>query len=73
MIDGGKTLIIIGLAIAVLGGLAWLLGRAGFHGLPGDIAYEGRNTRIYFPIVSCIVLSIILTAIVWLWQWLSRR
>jgi hypothetical protein len=73
MIDGGKMLIIIGLALAVIGGIVWLLGRIGFRGLPGDIAYEGRNTRVYFPIVSCIVLSLILTGIMWVWRWLSGR
>ena len=73
MIDGGKMLIIIGLVVAVSGAMVWMLGRFGFHGLPGDISYEGRHTRVYFPIVSCIALSVILTAAMWLWRWLSGR
>ena len=73
MTDAGKLLIFLGLAIAVIGVIVWGLGRAGFHGLPGDVSYEGRNVRVYVPIVSCIVLSILLTLGMWIWQWLSRR
>jgi hypothetical protein len=56
-----------------VGAVVWGLGRAGFRGLPGDVRYESGNVRFYFPVVSCIVLSVILTALMWLWQWLGRR
>ncbi len=62
-----------GLALAVIGAIVWGLGRAGFHGLPGDVRYESSNVRVYFPIVTCIVLSVVLTALMWLWQWISRH
>ena len=39
----------------------WGLGR-----LPGDIAYKGKHTTIYFPIVTCIVISVVLTLVFWL-------
>ena len=73
MTDIGKVLILLGGAIAMIGVLFWALGRAGFHRLPGDISYQGQNVRVYFPIVSCIVLSILLTLSMWLWRWLSGR
>ena len=69
MTDIGKFLILTGLLLAVAGLLVWGLGRSGFSGLPGDIAIRGRNFRVYFPIVTCVALSLILSAIMWLWQW----
>jgi hypothetical protein len=66
-------LVLIGLVLAVVGAAVWGLGRAGFRGLPGDVRYESGNVRFYFPVVSCVVLSVILTALVWLVQWMGRR
>jgi uncharacterized membrane protein YidH (DUF202 family) len=73
MTDIGKFLVLCGGALAVLGAIVWALGRAGFRGLPGDISYQSQNVRFYFPILSCIVISILLTAGMWLWRWLSGR
>jgi Protein of unknown function (DUF2905) len=73
MINAGKMLVLIGLVLAVVGAAVWGLGRAGFRGLPGDVRYESGNVRFYFPVVSCVVLSVILTALVWLVQWMGRR
>lgn len=73
MNDAGKVLMILGAALLVVGAAVWGLGRAGFRGLPGDLRYESDHVRVYFPIVSCIVLSLLLSAALWLWQWLSRR
>ena len=50
-----------------------VLGRFGFRGLPGDVRYESGATRIYFPIVSCIVLSVLLTVGMWVWNYFTRR
>lgn len=69
----GKVLMLIGILVVVVGASLWTLGRLGFKGLPGDVRYEGQGTRIYFPIVTCVVLSVILTLMLWLWQWISRR
>ncbi|MEQ8822151.1 MAG: DUF2905 family protein [Sumerlaeia bacterium] len=63
MTDIGKALFISGLALAALGGLLWLLGRAGFQGLPGDISFQGERVKVVFPIVTCLVLSLLLTLI----------
>jgi hypothetical protein len=73
MANAGKLLVVLGLLVAVAGLVVWGLGRAEFRGLPGDIRYESGNVRFYFPVVTCIVLSVMLTALMWLWQWLGRR
>ncbi|WP_428939353.1 DUF2905 domain-containing protein [Fontivita pretiosa] len=73
MTDVGRTLILIGLVMVIIGAVVMLLGRSGFRGLPGDIAYEGEHVRIYFPIVTSLVLSLVLTLGLWLWRWLSGR
>jgi hypothetical protein len=69
----GKVLALLGLVLVALGGLLWFLGRADFKGLPGDIRYESDSVRFYFPIVSCILLSLLVSVGLWLWQWISRR
>ena len=52
----------MGLGLALLGGLVVLLGRVVDLGnLPGDLLYEGDNVRVYVPIATMIVLSVVLT------------
>jgi len=61
-----KILIFTGAAL-LLAGIVFLgLGKLGFFRLPGDIEMGGRNWKLFFPITSCIVISIILTLIFWL-------
>lgn len=62
----GKNLVFIGLVIAGIGALFWLFGRSGGGFLPGDIVVEKKNVRFYFPIVTCLVISLVLTLIAWL-------
>ena len=57
----GRVLLIIGVALAVVGGLAMLGIRLPFGRLPGDIAIEGEHGGFYFPIVTMIVVSVVLT------------
>ena len=57
---GGIVLVVVGAFFAFGGRLPFRLGR-----LPGDIAYQGKNSSFYFPIVTCIVLSVALTLILW--------
>jgi hypothetical protein len=61
-----KFLILFGAIIIVLGGLIILLGKVGLFRLPGDFEFGSRNWKIYIPIASSIILSIILTLILWL-------
>jgi len=57
----GVVLVGAGLLLSFGGKLPFRLGR-----LPGDIAYQGRHGSFYFPIVTCIVLSVALTLILWI-------
>ena len=59
----GPVLIMIGLAIVVIGLLVWWGGFGWFGRLPGDIRIERETVRVYIPIVSMIVISIILTLV----------
>ena len=60
----GKLLLVVGVVIAVVGVLFMLGARIPWLGnLPGDISYERGNTRFYFPIVTSIVVSILLTIV----------
>lgn len=68
----GKWLIAAGIFIAVLGVLVMLLGRVGLFKLPGDLEFGSKNWRVYFPIASCVIISIILTGILWLINYFRR-
>ena len=68
----GKWLIAAGIVIALLGVLVIALGRIGLFKLPGDLEFGSKNWRIYLPIASCIILSIILTLILWLINYFRR-
>ena len=68
----GKVLLITGIAISLSGVIIILLGNLGLFKLPGDIQLHGKNWRVYFPIASCIVLSIIITLIMWLINFFKR-
>jgi hypothetical protein len=72
--ETGRWLIILGILLVAVGGLLMVGGRLPLRlgRLPGDIVYHGRNTTIYFPIVTCIVLSVGLTLILWLVSALRR-
>ncbi len=65
MTDIGKILIGLGALLLVIGVVVVLLGRLNLPigRLPGDIVYGGKNTTVYFPIVTSIVLSIVLSLI----------
>jgi hypothetical protein len=69
----GWGLVMLGLIIAGIG-LVWVFapGFLKLGRLPGDIAIEGKNTRFYFPIVTCLVLSAVLSLIMWIIRALSR-
>ena len=68
MADLGKVLIVLGAVIVVVGVVVLAASRANLPigRLPGDILYRGKNTTFYFPIVTCIVLSVVLSLIFWI-------
>jgi len=63
----GKLLLVLGIVLVVVG--AWFAfgGRLPFRlgRLPGDVYYHGRRGSFYFPIVTCILASVVLTVIFW--------
>jgi hypothetical protein len=62
-----KTLILVGLALSALGGVMFALSKLGLGELPGDFTWQGKNTRIVFPLASSLLLSLILTVVLNLW------
>ncbi|MFD0681428.1 MULTISPECIES: DUF2905 domain-containing protein [unclassified Paenibacillus] len=66
LIIGGIVMIVAGVLWAV-GGRFLNLGR-----LPGDIAVEKGNFKVYFPIVTCIVISVVLSLIMYIIRWFTK-
>jgi hypothetical protein len=59
----GRLLLVAGLVIAVVGAFLALGGRLPFGRLPADISIQGQSGSLFLPIVSCVVLSILLTVV----------
>jgi uncharacterized membrane protein YkgB len=67
----GKMLIIIGVVIVIIGAVLLLAPKIPWLGrLPGDFSYKGKNFTFYFPLGTSILISIVLTLILWL---ISKR
>ncbi len=60
-----RFLIVLGLVILVVGLLWPYLSKLGLGRLPGDIVIERGNTTYYFPLVTCLLLSVVLSLILW--------
>lgn len=69
----GWMLIALGLLICGIG-VVWLLAPSipWLGRLPGDIRIERENFRFYFPLATCVLVSLLLTGILWLVRWFSR-
>ncbi len=66
MNDFGKFLVVVGFGIAAVGLLIWSgIGKGWLGHLPGDIHYTRGNTSFYFPVVTCLLVSVILSLILW--------
>jgi Protein of unknown function (DUF2905) len=63
LILAGVGLVCLGLIVSVLSRANLPLGR-----LPGDLVYKGRNTSVYFPWVTCLVVSALLSLLLWLFN-----
>jgi hypothetical protein len=70
----GKWLLVSGAVLIAVGGLLLLGSRLPLRPgrLPGDIAIEGRRGSFYFPIVTCLLLSVAMTLVLWLVGYLRR-
>jgi hypothetical protein len=68
----GRLLIAVGLALVALGVIVLVISKLNvpLGRLPGDIIYRRKNTTVYFPWVTCLIISVVLTLILWV---LNRR
>ena len=68
MTDMGRMLVVLGVALVVIGAIVMLLGRAGLAlgRLPGDFVYKGKHGTFYFPLASCIAISVVLSIVLFL-------
>ena len=67
MNEVGKFMVVAGLVMAGIGALLWAgFGRGWLGRLPGDINYTRENVSFHFPVVTCILVSIILSVVMWL-------
>jgi hypothetical protein len=66
----GRLLIFAGVALVLAGACVVLAEKAGIHlgRLPGDIRVEGKRGGFYFPVVTCILISIVLSLISWFFR-----
>jgi hypothetical protein len=74
MQDLGKMLVVTGLVLAGIGAAILLASRVGLPlgRLPGDISYKGKNVSFYFPLGTSILISVVLSAILYLISRLRR-
>jgi hypothetical protein len=70
----GRTLLLFGGLVVLIGAFFYFGGKLPFRlgSLPGDIVHRGEHTTFYFPIVTCLVLSIGLTLLLWLFSHFRR-
>ena len=68
LIDGGKLLVFLGVLLVGAGVVVMLLGRVHFPlgRLPGDFLYRGKNTTVYFPLATSVVVSVVLSVVLYL-------
>ena len=66
----GRLLIVAGIALVALGVLVSLAGRLPFRlgRLPGDIMIHGKSTTFYFPLGTCILLSVLFSVVLWIFR-----
>jgi Protein of unknown function (DUF2905) len=70
----GRMLLILGVVLVAVGALLYFGRRLPFHmgHLPGDIVHHGEHSTFYFPIVTCLAVSIALTLLFWLFNQFRR-
>ncbi len=70
----GRTLLVLGALLVFIGALLYFGGKLPLRlgRLPGDIVYRGEHTTFYFPIVTCLILSLGLSVLFWLFGQLRK-
>ncbi len=66
MKSAGLLLVLVGLALVVVGLLAYSGALSWFGRLPGDLRWEGEHTRVYVPLTSMILISVVLSLVAFL-------
>ncbi|KAA6464901.1 DUF2905 domain-containing protein [Acidobacteria bacterium AB60] len=68
MVQLGKALLGLGILLVVAGGVLMMAGRAGLPlgRLPGDFSFRGKNVQVYFPLGTSLVISVILSLLLYL-------
>ena len=69
----GPFVVVAGIFIVLLGILVWAGGLSWFGRLPGDIRIERENVRIYIPVVSMLLISVLATVLLSILRYLFRR
>jgi hypothetical protein len=72
--DLGKVLVLLGGTIVIAGVVLILLGRANLPvgRLPGDIVYRGKNSTFFFPLATSVVISVVLSVLLYLIAWIRK-
>jgi hypothetical protein len=74
MVGAGKTLVLFGAVMVVVGLLLMVFDKIPLLGkLPGDIHIKKENVELYFPVVTSVVLSLILSGILWLISYFGKK
>jgi hypothetical protein len=70
----GRALLILGGVVVIIGSLLYFGARLPFRlgRLPGDVIHRGEHTTFYFPIVTCLVVSLLLSMLFWIFSNLRR-
>ena len=69
----GKILMLAGAGLFMFGALVVLLAKTRLFRLPGDIHIEGEKWRFFFPVTTCILISIVITIILWIIRHYSQK
>ena len=64
---------IAGMGLFVIGGMVVLLVKTGLFRLPGDINISGEKWKFFFPVTTCILISIVLTGLLWIIRYFLRK
>ena len=69
MSEMGRTLVIVGLVLTAVGALLWAgFGRGWLGRLPGDVHVQRPGFEFHFPVVTCLVVSVVLSVLAWLFR-----
>ena len=68
MQEFGRLVLVLGLILVIAGGLLYLAGKLGLGSLPGDFIVHKGSLRIYVPLATCVLLSLLVTLLLWLFR-----